>query len=142
MSDVQAQACPACGATWECGGGCPIWGANGTGWRDASLFTSLTNSVGTSGADLTIEGMLTAQQAIQERRERFEDNYARVLNQTIERIMDDRGLSREDAAHWLDQRITDELALAALRVAVRAYLHRPLTGRQRTRKLWRKRGRR
>ena len=25
--------CPGCGSTWSCGGGCPIWGYGGSGWR-------------------------------------------------------------------------------------------------------------
>lgn len=29
----ELNACPGCGATWSCGGDCPIWGRNGSGWE-------------------------------------------------------------------------------------------------------------
>ncbi len=28
-----ANQCPGCGATSACGGGCPIWGRNESGWK-------------------------------------------------------------------------------------------------------------
>lgn len=30
---AELNACPGCGATWSCGGGCPIWGYGGSGWK-------------------------------------------------------------------------------------------------------------
>jgi hypothetical protein len=106
---------------------------------DDTLFSSLTNSVGTTGADLTVENMLAAQEAYKARRDAFEDNYTRVMNQTVECVMSARGLSREDAARWMEQRIADEIALAAARIAMRPRLR---LGHKRTRRLWRRRGRR